>query len=160
MFKNFGGYKDEKNHISALPTPTGWNLAVRRLKNTCTNPAKFIKICWTKCNIMFINLAATEFQKHSFLWISDPIPFNLRQPIAFLQVVTELNNKDTLKVCRKITIITDSKLGFFLAMRRNQGWNSRYNFKNYRFKSYFFVINCLPSIRKIIDFCQSAWKVG
>ncbi len=43
-FKVFGEYKDKKN--SYLST-TIINLAVRRLKYTCTNPAKFIKICWT-----------------------------------------------------------------------------------------------------------------
>ncbi len=44
-FKVFGGYKDEKN--SYLNTDYT-NLAVRHMKYTFTNPAKFIKICLTE----------------------------------------------------------------------------------------------------------------
>ncbi len=47
-FKVFGGYKDEKKFIFQYCLyQFGWNLTVRRLKYTRTNPAKFIKIWWT-----------------------------------------------------------------------------------------------------------------
>ncbi len=82
-FKVFGGYKDKKNHISPLPIPVGWNLAVGCLKYTCINLAKFIKICWTECNIPPINLAAAAFQKHSFLQIFYPIQPNFGAADSF-----------------------------------------------------------------------------
>ncbi len=69
-FKFLEDIKMEKN--SYLST-TYTNLAERRLKYTCTNPAKFIEICWTECDILLNNLAATAFQKYYFMLISDPI---------------------------------------------------------------------------------------
>ncbi len=135
--------KTKKIQISALPTPTGWNLVVRCLKYTRTNLAKFIKIYWTECDITLINLADVAVQKHSFLRILDQI---LGPLIAFLRAAAKINYKDTLKVCRKITKITDSNVGFFLAMGWIRGWNSQWNFKNYWFKSTFIYRNCLLSI--------------
>ncbi len=80
--------------------------------------------------------------------------FNQIQPyfedaIAFLRTAAKINNKSTLKVCRKITKITHPNSGFFLGDGGIQGWNSHPNFWNYRFKSIFTDINCLLSI--IID---------
>ncbi len=79
-FKVFGEYKDENNSYLRIAYT---NLAVRRLKYTCTNPAKFIKIYWMKCDILVINLAATAFQKHSFLRIVYPIQPDFRAADSF-----------------------------------------------------------------------------
>ncbi len=57
--------------------------------------------------------SATAFQKHSFLRILtqfDPIS---GPSIAFSRAAAEINNKDTSKVGRKITKITDLNLEFF-----------------------------------------------
>ncbi len=69
----------------------GWNLAVRRPKYICTNPAKFIKIFWTECAIPLVSLMATTFQKHSLLQIFDRI---LEVLINFLRAAVKINNKD------------------------------------------------------------------
>ncbi len=43
-------------------------------------------------------------------------------PLDFLLAAVEINNKDTLKVCRKIMKISDPNLGFFfLTMGRIRG---------------------------------------
>ncbi len=97
--------KTKKIHISAL-------LAVRRLKCS-TNPAKFIKIWWTECGILLINLVGIS--KTFFfanVW-SDSTRFRGCRYL-FWQVSTEINNNDTLKVYRKITKITDPNLVIFL----------------------------------------------
>ncbi len=83
--------------------------------------------------------------------------------IAFLQATTEINNIDTLKVCRKIMKITDPNLGVFLSMGWIREWNSWQNLKNYRFKYIFIDRNCFLSIiidKKNYQFCPSVWKVG
>ncbi len=75
-----------------------------------------------------------------FLTQFDPISW---PPIAFLLAAAKINNIDTLKICRKVTKITDPNLWFFLAMGRIQRWNSWQNFKNYWFKLIFIDGNCL-----------------
>ncbi len=194
---------------------------MRFLKHTCTNPAKFIKICWTEYDIPLFNLAAAAFQnpdlqklpvivheisvnglaqnvsnstnqraasidstrqsvkvsrplaklhalsqsvtdrltfvdrladrEHSFLRIFNPIRPNFGAMDSYLQSAAKINNKDTLKVCRKITKITDPNLGFFLSYGANlkMKFPAQRNFKNYRFKSILIDRNCFLSI--IID---------
>ncbi len=78
-----------------------------------------------------------------FLTQFDPISEPL---IAFLRAASEINNTDTLKVCKKITKITDPNLGFFVSTGRIRGWNLQQNFKNRRFKSTLVNINCFLSI--------------
>ncbi len=69
--------------------------------------------------------------------------------IAFLWAAAEINNKDTLKLCKKITKITDPNSVFFLGDGTNLRCNSRQNLKIYRFKSIFSDENGLLLI--IID---------
>ncbi len=58
------------------------------------------------------NFEKYTFEKiNKFLTKFDPIS---GLPIAFLQATAKIDNEDTLKVCRKITKITDLNLGFFL----------------------------------------------
>ncbi len=78
--------------------------------------------------------------------------------MAFLLFTAEINNKDTVKVCRKITKITEI-WDFFLAMEWIRGWNSWQNFKNYRFLSIEIACYGQLSLRKITDFCPSVWKI-
>ncbi len=58
-------------------------------------------------------------------------------PTAFLQTAAKINNKDTLKVCRKITKITNPNCGFFLGDGANLRMKFLAELKNYRFKSIF-----------------------
>ncbi len=110
--------------------------------------------------LRFENILSCKFLTQ-FDLISRPL-------IAFSRAAAEINNKDTLKVCRKSTKITDPNLGLFLAMGRIWWWNSSHNFKNYWFKSIFIDRNYLLSIiidgncflLIIIDFCANAWNAG
>ncbi len=62
---------------------------------------------------------ASAFQKHPFLQFLTQFNSISGPPIAFLQVATEINNKNTLKVCRKITKFTDPNLFSFLSNGAN-----------------------------------------
>ncbi len=107
-FKASGGYKDEKNsYLSSAYT----NLAVRRLKYTCTNPAKFIKLVDKS-----VNFEKCTFEKiGEFMTKFDPI---LGPPIG----------KGTLKICRKITKITHPNSDFFLGDGANNTMKFPQNF--------------------------------
>ncbi len=89
-------------------------------------------------------MAAAAFQKLSFCKfltqfypISGPL-------IAFLWVAAKINNKDILKLCRKITKITDPNFVFFLG----DGTNPRMKFPAEYLKLWTIFIgrNCLVSI--------------
>ncbi len=136
--------KKKKIRISALPSPIDWNLAVRHLKYNTLILQKSSKS--VEYSVIF----------HLSIWWSQHfknIPFyefltqfdSILRPsivIAFLRAVTEINNKDTLKVCKKNMKITDPNLGLFLVRERICRWNSWQNLK----LSIFIDRNCLLSI--------------
>ncbi len=74
-------------------------------------------------DIPLVNLAAAAFQEHPYLQILNPIRPDFGASDSFFMGcrAVEINSKDTLKVCRKITKITDPNLGIFLAMGRIRG---------------------------------------
>ncbi len=98
------GYKDEKIRISVLHAPIWlwdvWKIHVLILQSLLKSVERSAN--FEKCTFEKIDESLTKF---------DPIS---RVPTYFLQTAPENNNKGTLKVCRKITKITDPNSGFFL----------------------------------------------
>ncbi len=125
-FKVFEGYKDKKNsYLCTAYTNLAetwlwnvWSVRVLFLRSSFKYIEQTVIFCSSIWRLQhFKNILFCEFLTQ-FGPISGPV-------IAFLQAAAEINNKDTLKVRRKITIITDPNLGFFLAMGRIRGWNSQ-----------------------------------
>ncbi len=108
MLKVFGGYKDEKNSISALPTPIwskfGFEMSEVYVYYILQGSSKSVEqsVNFEKCTFEKITQFLTKFDP-----ISGP-------PIAFLGATTKISNRGTLQVCRKITKITHPNSVFFL----------------------------------------------
>ncbi len=104
LLRFLGGYKDlKRGHISALSAPIWlwhvWSIHVLNLQSSLKSVEQSAN--FEKCTFGKIG---------EFLTKVDPIS---GPPTAFLWAAAKIHNKDAVKVCGKITKITDPNLGFF-----------------------------------------------